>query len=920
MRNLKKVLTLVLTVAMLLSVMVVGTGAAFSDQSTIKNTEAVDACVALNIIGGFPDGTYRPTNNVTRAEMCKMICIALNGGKEPNLGTNNTPTFSDVRGTSGAWAEAYIESCNSQGIVSGVGGGRFSPNGNITGTQAARMLLVTLGYNATTEQFTGDSWAVNVNIRATQKGLYKGIEGIDTNAALTRDSAAQMIKNALDAKMVTYKNEFSTGPNGQIIATPVLADKLSANGSSVTLLGDKYEAITVKDQLTEFDYNSNKGEWSYTIGGDATNDKGEVVEYAPVVTSTKDYTEMLGQNVQAVYTYDNVKKQNILYGIFADDSKVVTTALIGDLPKLTDASATSFKISGETYKLENTLDSVPVYQFTGNAWNTQAYTSADLDTDNVTSLFELAGQKTVNAQTVNITAYDAQKFTAIDLDGNGKIDFFTITPYTVAKINYVSSDKFRLAGSSTDYNFSDVNAYEGLAKGDFVIFTAGYNTADETDSFVMIDKMSGEVSKVDDTRIMIQDTWYTLDNSYGSITGGAAQAKVTTAAAKLTDAIIVNGYVFYVDKADSTSVDDYAVVIATEGGGVSGSQAKLLFANGDKTVVSTAKDYSTGSDAIAAGTLVTYSKNSDNEYILNKNIPTTAAAAGFDMCKQATGSDYVTITKSSNSSDKAGYINGAYVDDDAVIFIKYKGSSYKVVTGEQLKKMDVADFDGTFANGYVLGTKSGGSYHVDMAFISTTGIDINDADTYYGYVTAVSDIQNADKEKVKSVTVWTADGEKTFETAASSTAGANTIAKRNVIEYKLNAEGEISQVLNSWDVDGTTAIAKSASGNEAVATVAITALSPTLQVQLDQATSAISNLNTNNVGYNNSKNYMDLDSDTVYLYIENSEAKGMDKVDISTADDNANVTDARIPNAFIVVDKDGDIALLVYDVDNEIAE
>ena len=65
---------------------------------------------------------------------------------------------------------------------------------------------------------------------------------------------------------------------------------------------------------------------------------------------------------------------------------------------------------------------------------------------------------------------------------------------------------------------------------------------------------------------------------------------------------------------------------------------------------------------------------------------------------------------------------------------------------------------------------------------------------------------------------------------------------------------------------------------------------------------------------------MDLDSDTVYLYIENSEAKGMDKVDISTADDNANVTDARIPNAFIVVDKDGDIALLVYDVDNEIAE
>ena len=36
-----------LCMAMMLSVMVVGAGAAFSDQSKIKNTEAVDACVAL---------------------------------------------------------------------------------------------------------------------------------------------------------------------------------------------------------------------------------------------------------------------------------------------------------------------------------------------------------------------------------------------------------------------------------------------------------------------------------------------------------------------------------------------------------------------------------------------------------------------------------------------------------------------------------------------------------------------------------------------------------------------------------------------------------------------------------------------------------------------------------------------------------
>ena len=125
----KKVLSLVLCVAVMLSVMVMGAGAAFSDQDKIENTEAVDACSALNIIGGYEDGSYHPERNIKRSEITKMICVALNGGKEPNLATPGTPTFSDVRGTTAAWAEKYIESCVSQGIVSGVGGGRFSPAG-----------------------------------------------------------------------------------------------------------------------------------------------------------------------------------------------------------------------------------------------------------------------------------------------------------------------------------------------------------------------------------------------------------------------------------------------------------------------------------------------------------------------------------------------------------------------------------------------------------------------------------------------------------------------------------------------------------------------------------------------------------------------------------------------------------------------
>ena len=76
-----------LCVAVMLSVMVMGAGAAFSDQDKIENTEAVDACSALNIIGGYPDGSYKPEGNIKRSEITKMICVALNGGEEPTLGT-----------------------------------------------------------------------------------------------------------------------------------------------------------------------------------------------------------------------------------------------------------------------------------------------------------------------------------------------------------------------------------------------------------------------------------------------------------------------------------------------------------------------------------------------------------------------------------------------------------------------------------------------------------------------------------------------------------------------------------------------------------------------------------------------------------------------------------------------------------------
>ncbi|HIY16970.1 MAG TPA: S-layer homology domain-containing protein [Candidatus Intestinimonas stercorigallinarum] len=204
MRNLKRALSLALAMVMVLSMMVIGAGAAsyddFSDKDEIVNTEAVSVLVELGVINGKDDGSFDPTGIVTRAEMAKMICVVLNGGKDPSLGSTVNSTYTD---TVGHWASGYIEYCSQLGIVAGKGDGTFDPNGTVTGSEAAKMLLVALGYKSEIEGFTGSNWAVGVNVRANQKGLYDDLD-ISVDAGLSRDNAAQMIYNALDANMVEY--------------------------------------------------------------------------------------------------------------------------------------------------------------------------------------------------------------------------------------------------------------------------------------------------------------------------------------------------------------------------------------------------------------------------------------------------------------------------------------------------------------------------------------------------------------------------------------------------------------------------------------------------------------------------------------------------------------------------------------------
>ena len=211
MRNLKRALSLVLAVVMVIGLMVVGAGAVsyndFSDREEIVNKDAVSMLTTLGIIEGQPDGSYNPTGDVDRAQMAKMISVALTNNEDcDTLYQNVNSGLTDITAN---WARGYINYCYVRGIIAGRGDNTFDPSANVTGVEAAKMLLAALGYNAEIEGLVGPDWALNTAALAQQLGIFRNFTK-DVSEPLNRDDAALLIYNALDVEMIQqYSNGYA---------------------------------------------------------------------------------------------------------------------------------------------------------------------------------------------------------------------------------------------------------------------------------------------------------------------------------------------------------------------------------------------------------------------------------------------------------------------------------------------------------------------------------------------------------------------------------------------------------------------------------------------------------------------------------------------------------------------------------------
>ena len=556
----KKLLALVLALVMSMSLVTIS-NAAFKDADSIDYKEAVDVMNAVGVFVGDEKGNFNAKENLTREQAAKIIAYLELGSKAADALVGGA-TFTDV--ASSRWSAGFVGYCAQAGIVSGVGDSKFDPAGQLTALQFGKMLLVELGYDAKAEGMVGTDWAINTSKLMAGTKLMDGISG-SVNQVLTREKAAQMCLNALEAPMVTYDTKGST----------ITVDGTKINfGASVA----KYETSTVakdqnisKEKLTSGEYTVELGEKLYKdLKKNSTTDAFE-----------RPATEWM------------LKAKSI--GTYADaaDLSYTATVEIGTiysdlgLSKGIDDSKVTYYEDGRNQSSTWTQDIVKGSKVEkgGNGTLLEVYYNDDAESLTVVQVNTYVGEIAAS---------------------------FKATTTKDAYVNFNAK-----TGSGSTYETDD-----SYSKDDIVLYTYSNKAGDRgVQSMALAEKVTGKMNGyTTEKNVTIDGT------TYKKSANGASIANMSNDVGKdVTVYLDKYGYAAYVDASTSA---EYAVLLNyAPAARLESARAKLLFTDGTTKKVDVkelidgsnntyVENFTSGDNAIGKYDIVSYTINSDDEYTL----------------------------------------------------------------------------------------------------------------------------------------------------------------------------------------------------------------------------------------------------------------------------------------------------------------
>ena len=657
-------------------------GAAFTDQADIKvDSEVVDTLVSLGVINGYTDGSFKPNDTVTRAEMAKMIYVLRTGKSDASAYNNEKTTFADINGH---WAAGYVKYCQSLGIIAGQSATKFAPDQTVTAQEAAKMLLVTLGYDASKAGLVGASWASKTNALADENGLLK-----DVNTSFTgpcpRQYAAQLMYNAIFANTVVLRDGEYT--------------KYGTNNSKNPTVGEKYMGL--EEFTGTFEGNADV---QSTLKDDEIQVSGTVdnKEYTAKATY-KMNNDLIGEEVTVLYkdhkngTDGKLDSKDIVFGVYATGETTVYNITSGDLQ---NGDSDKIKFNDKQYKAKTTIK-VSV-NYVGTA------------TDTNRSVFQKNG-------TYYGDKADTIKFIAKD----GEITTAYVNTYTLARVTAVNSTKVSINNGVGTVEFENNNIYNGIKKDDIVVVQTLYAAkADNDDARTTVTKAEVQSGKLDGykgtEKVTFGGKTYTvLDGKFAPTTiDSDFETTVADQIGESYDFYFVGDYVAAV-KMTSDGAKNYAVVMGTTGEANNKAnplKAAIKKADGSEVTVELDTD---GITSVTTDDIIKYSETNSTKYkVKEKETPTTNNSKV-----------YVKDTKT---------FDGVVTSSDAPLFVK-KGNDYYVytirnlndvtATGKAGKMLDDNKVVAAFVT--LNGTPSGASSDTVYGIVSKANGTVKIDDTYY---------------------------------------------------------------------------------------------------------------------------------------------------------------------------------------------
>ena len=173
--------------------------AGLKDVSGHWAAASIDEMIEKGIVSGYPDGTFKPEQPITRAEFTVMLVKAF------NLPAEGNKVFDD---TAGHWAQGFIAAASDAGIVSGISVGEFAPDALITREQMAVMIVNAAKIATSDEELTLidqnsiSAWARNAVASAVSAELIFGYpdQTFRPQDNASRAEAVSVIARALDTR------------------------------------------------------------------------------------------------------------------------------------------------------------------------------------------------------------------------------------------------------------------------------------------------------------------------------------------------------------------------------------------------------------------------------------------------------------------------------------------------------------------------------------------------------------------------------------------------------------------------------------------------------------------------------------------------------------------------------------------------